>query len=168
MMALTGRMVPSPDGLNFLASLLKDVLDGLTLLDLWAGRGQVSDRLLDEGASRALCVDPEPPEDRIERDEMIWIPTDPLSVLSEDRGDDVGLVYSAAPDEADFTNRDVLNGLKETRFLERNCLVILAERPFNRTQLQNFKLFEEIESRKVGDVQLTVAQMIDPMDVEAS
>lgn len=157
------RITLSPDPLNFLASLVGDVLDGLTVMELWAGEAKVTDRLLSEGASRALCVDPEPPEDRVERDEIVWIPTDPMNVLGEDRGDDVGLVHVAVPEDVETTVKDVLETLPRTKYLERNCLVVLAERPYDRVQLSNFDQFEEIDTRRFDDLQLTVTQMIDPM-----
>lgn len=138
------------------------MLEGLTIVELFAGRGKVSERLMNVGAEQAVCVDDDPPEDKIEMDGIVWIPLDVFDFLSEERVQEVGLVYSAPPYGSDL-NRDVLGDLKAAPFLEKNCIVIIEEATWDHTNMKNFETFEVIEDREFGETRIVITQMVSAM-----
>lgn len=155
---------PTPDNaLNALSDLLRDVLEGLTVVELFAGRGRVSKRFLQEGAQRAVCVDAEPPADRGEAEGLIWLEMDVMDFLGEQRVRDVGLIYSAPPYGSEW-NKNVLQTLPELTILQRNCLVLLEEATWDHTSMREFSRFEVVETFEFNDTRITVTQMVDPME----
>lgn len=149
-----------PDALNALADLLGDVLEGLTMVELYARRGTVSNRFLTEGVERAVCVGKESSEDRIEADGLVWIPMDPVDFLDEERVQDVGLVYSSPPYDSEL-NKDILNALPDSPIIAQNCLVLLEEATWNHTRIEDFGRYQPIESYRFDEVKITVTQMLD-------
>lgn len=153
--------IPTPDNaLNALSELLRDILEGLTVVELFAGSGRVSQRFLQEGAAKAVCVDDEPPEDHVEMDGMVWITMDVMDFLEQDRVQDIGLVYSAPPYGSDY-NRKVLERLPSLESLQKNCLVILEEPTWHQTPLKEFPGFEEVETFQFKETKITVTQMVE-------
>lgn len=153
----------TPDRLlNALMDRVKGVLDGLTVVELYAGRGRVSDRCLKEGADRAVCVDPEPPEDRLEREHMVWITMDPLDFFGEPRVEGVGLVYSRPPFGSRL-NPEVVEQLPGAPGLETNCLVVLEDPAWNPTRMEDVPFLTLIDEIRVDDLRLVLSQMVDPM-----
>lgn len=152
----------TPDrALNALMDRLEAVVDGLTAVELYAGRGRVSARLLQEGAARAVAVDPDPPEDRREPDGMVWIRMDPLDFFEEPRVEDVGLVYSRPP-FGDGLNRQLLERLPAAGNLQTNCLVILEEPAWDPTRVENYPFLEPIDEIRVDESRVVLTQMISP------
>jgi 16S rRNA G966 N2-methylase RsmD len=145
--------------LNAIANLLGEVLDGLTIVELFAGSGRVGKRLLKEGAKTAVCVDSNPAEGHAEDDSMVWIKMDALQFLEEERVRNVGLVYSAPPPGEDY-NRRVLELLPQLESIENNCLVILEEPTWDHTPLQNYPRYALIEDYEFGTTRIAVTQLI--------
>jgi 16S rRNA G966 N2-methylase RsmD len=149
-----------PDALNALADLLEDVLEGLTMVELFARRGTVSSRFLSEGVERAVCITEDPPEDRAEQEGLVWLPMDPVDCLSEQRVQNVGLVYSKPPYESE-KNKEVLEKLPDSPMIAENCLVILEEATWSHTRIEDFGQYQKIEDYEFDDVKITVTQMLD-------
>lgn len=155
---------PTPErALNALTNLLKDILDDLTLVELYSKGGTVSKRFLNQGASKAVCVTEDPPEDKVETEGLIWLPMDPVDFMEEERVQDVGLIYSSPPEGAD-ENRKILERLLKAQILEDNCLVILEEPAWNYTKLDDYKFLEEIEVSDYDRTKITVCQMVSAME----
>lgn len=151
---------PAPDrALNALENLLKDVLSGLTVVELYAKSGKVSRRFLNTGARRAVCVREDPPNDKIEDEGLVWLPMDPVDFMEDERVQSVGLIYSSPPDGAN-QNRLILDRLPEATILEENCLVILEEPAWNYIKLDDYKFLEEIEVTDYDRTKITVCQMV--------
>jgi len=148
------------DALNALSDLLGDVMEGLTMVELYAEGATVSDRFLTEGVERAVCVNAEPPEDRLERDGLVWLPMDPVDFLEEERVKDVGLVYSSPPYDSEL-NKEILNLLPDSPIIAENCLVILEEATWSHTRLEDYGRYQTIESYRFDEVKISVTQMIE-------
>jgi hypothetical protein len=159
----SGREPTSDRALNALTNLLKDVIDGLTLVELYPKSGRVSQRFLNTGAKKAVCVTDETPENQVEEDGMIWLPMDPIEFMEEERVQDVGLIYSSPPEGAD-QNREIIDRLLGAKFLQDNCLVILEEPAWNYTKLDDYKFLEEIEVSDYDRTKITVCQMVSAME----
>ncbi len=154
------KLNPTSDrALNAIASLLKEVLDGLTIVELFAGSGRVGKRLLKEGAKTAVCIDSSPPEEHAKGESMVWIKMDALQFLEEERVRNIGLVYSAPPPGEDY-NRRVLELLPRLENIENNCLVILEEPTWDHTPLQNYPSYSLIENYEFGTTRIAVTQLI--------
>lgn len=152
----------TPDrALNSLMDRLQGILDGLTAVELYAGRGRASARLLKEGAGQAVAVDPDPPEDRLERDGLVWIRMDPLEFFDEPRVQKVGLVYSRPP-FGEGLNREVLERLPAAPNLQANCLVILEEPAWNPTRVEDYPFLEPIDEIRVDEARVVLTQMVSP------
>lgn len=156
---------PTPDqALNALTNLLKDVLDGLTLVELYPKSGIVSQRFLNAGAEQAVCVTEEPSDDHLDEDGMIWLPMDPVDFMEEERVQDVGMIYSSPPEGGD-QNREIIERLPRAQILQENCLVILEEPVWNYTIVEDYNYLEEIESNEYDRTRITVNQMVSAMGV---
>ncbi|MFB6344253.1 MAG: hypothetical protein ABEK50_00565 [bacterium] len=134
------------------------------MVELYSKGGTVSERFLNCGAERSVCVTEDPPDDHVEKDGMIWLPMDPVEFMEEERVQNVGLVYSSPPDGAD-QNRDIIERLRSAKILEDNCLVILEEPAWNYTKLDDYKFLEEIEVSDYDRTKITVCQMVSAMGV---
>lgn len=144
--------------------MLKEILDGLTMVELFSKGGLVSQRFLNAGAERAVCVAEDPPEDKTEADGIVWLPMDPVEFMEEERVRDVGMVYSSPPDGAD-QNREIIERLQSAKILENNCLIVLEEPAWNYTKLDDYAFLEEIDVSDYDRTKITVCQMISPTDV---
>lgn len=154
---------PTPErALNSLTNLLKDVLDGLTMVELFSKSGLVSQRFLNAGADKAVCVAEEPPEDKRDDEGIVWLPMDPVEFMEEERVQGVGMVYSSPAEGAD-DNRKIIERLQSATILEDNCLVILEEPAWNYTKLDDYQFLEEIEVSDYDRTKITVCQMVSPM-----
>lgn len=154
---------PTPEqALNALTNLLKDVLDGLTMVELYPKSGIVSQRFLDAGAEQAVCVTDDKPEDPVDEDGMIWLPMDPVDFMEEERVQDVGMIYSSPPDGAD-QNRDIIERLPKAQILQDNCLVILEEPVWNYTIVEDYNYLDEIEANEYDRTRVAVTQMVSAM-----
>jgi len=149
-----------PNALNALADLLGDIIDQLTVVELFSRGGSVSKRFLQEGAERAVCVAEDPPDEKIEMDGLIWLPMDPLEFLQEQRVQDVGLIYSTPPHDTEF-NKEVLTLLPDSPIVAQNCVVILEEATWSHTRLDDYGRFSSIETYRFDDVHIAVTQMIE-------
>ncbi|MFP4687630.1 MAG: RsmD family RNA methyltransferase [bacterium] len=150
---------PTPQSaINALTNLLKDILSGLTVVELFAGRGTVSKQLLKAGAKTAVCVDIAPPDDHLKDDSMVWLQMDALQFLQEERVRNVGLIYSAPPPGEDY-NRKLLKLLPDLDNIEDNCLVILEEPTWDHTPIQNYENYVLIENYEFGKTRVVVTQL---------
>ncbi|MFB6355548.1 MAG: RsmD family RNA methyltransferase [bacterium] len=151
--------VETPENaLNALCTLLEDILPELTVVELFANPGRVSQRFLQSGASQAVCVNDSPPEDKIEDDGIIWLPMDPIDFLGEERVRDVGLVYSNPP-YGTRLNESVLDKLPECNILVDNCIVIIEEATWKQTRIQDYAEYEVIEESTYDQTRIVVTQM---------
>ncbi len=149
--------------MNALADLLKDVLDGLTMVELYSKGGAISQRLMKVGVEKSVCVAKEPPEERVEQDKIIWVPMDPVKFMDEERVQDVGLIYSSPPEGVD-QNREVISRFRSAKMLAPNCLVVLEEPAWSYTKLDDYNFFEEIDVSDYDRTKITVAQMVSAME----
>ena len=160
-MAKDKELIPTPPrALNALGNLLKDILDGLITVELFAGRGVISKRFLKAGAQTAVCIDNNPPEEHEAADGMVWLEMDALQFLDEERVQNVGLIYSAPPPGSDY-NRQILEKLPELNMLADNCLVILEEPTWSQTPLQNYPRYSVVETYEFGTTRIVVTQMVE-------
>lgn len=148
--------------LNALTNLLDDVIDGITMVELYSKGGKVSKRFLNVGAEKSVCVSENPPKDKIEEDSIIWLPMDPLQFMEEERIQDVGLIYSSPPEGGD-QNVGIIERLRDAKILQDNCIVILEEPAWNYTKLDDYNYLEEIEVSDYDRTKITVAQMVSAM-----
>ncbi len=156
---------PTPEqALNALTNLLRDVLDDLTLVELYPKSGIVSKRFLDAGAEQAVCVTEDQPDDHLDEDGMIWLPMDPVDFMGEERVQDVGMIYSSPPDGAD-QNREIIEQLPQAQILQENCIIILEEPVWNYTIVEDYNFLDEIEENEYDRTRVTVNQMVNPMGV---
>lgn len=161
----TEEREPTPErALNALTNLLKDVVEDLTMVELFSKGGTVSQRFLNIGTKRAVCVNEDPPEDAVEEDGIIWLPMDPVDFMEEERVRDVGLVYSSPADGAE-KNREIIDRLRSATILQDNCLVVLEEPAWNYTKLDDYNFLEQIDVSDYDRTKITVCQMVSPMSV---
>lgn len=151
----------TPDNaLNALSSLLGDIVDDLTVVELFSQTGSPSKRFLREGASQAVCVAEEFPEEAIETEGLVRIPMDPLEFLDEQRVQDVGLVYSVPPYDSE-DNKAILEKIPNSQVIASNCLVILQEATWNHTRIEDFGYYSPIETYRFDTIQISVSQLLD-------
>ncbi len=155
---------PTPDrALNSLTNLLNEVINNLTLGELYAKTGRVSQRFLDAGAAKAVCVTENSPSDKIDKEGMIWLPMNPVTFMEEERVQEVGLIYSSPP-EGFEQNREIIDRLREAKFLQDNSLVILEEPAWNHTQIDDYEFLEKIKVFDYDRTKITVCQMVSAME----
>jgi len=130
------------------------------MVELYPGRGEVSDRFLKEGAATAVCVADEQPEDKVDNENIVWLEMNPLDFLEEKRVRGAGLVY-AAPPAGSGHSRTILKKLPESPFITENCLLLLEEPVFEKTQFQNYPRYHVVETFQFSKVRIAVTQLLD-------
>jgi len=150
----------SDDTLNALANLLGEILDDLTVVEMYSQTGEPSRRFLNEGASQAVCVAEEFPEEAVETEGLIRIPMEPTEFLEEQRVRDVGLVYSLPPYNSE-QNKTILNKIPESPAIASNCIVILQEATWNHTRIEDFGYYTPIKTYRFDTIQVSVSQLLD-------
>jgi len=130
------------------------------MVELYPGRGEVSDRFLKEGATTAVCVGKKLPADRIDNENIVWLEMDPLEFMEEKRVRGAGLVY-AAPPVGSGHSRTILKKLPDSPFITSNCLLLVEEPVFEKTQFQNYPRYHVIETFNFSKIRIAVTQLLE-------
>ncbi|MGM0381834.1 MAG: hypothetical protein ACQEP7_07575 [bacterium] len=104
-------------------------------------------------------------EDKINNESIVWLKMDPIQFLEEKRVRDVGLVY-AAPPAGSGHSRTILKKLPGSSFTASNCLLLLEEPVWEKTQFQNYPQFNVIETYDFSKIRIAVTQLLDTPETE--
>lgn len=104
-----------------LRDMVRPVVEGLVVLELFAGTARVSMGLVEEGARQAFAVDQRETPDELP-EEIEWFQRDVDAFLNHGPPEPVGLVYLDPPYETD-RYVDLVETVSEADWLEPNGLI---------------------------------------------
>lgn len=116
-----------------LCDILRPVIDGLVVLELFAGSARVSQRLLEEGAEEAYAVDLEPRSEGPEPEILTWYKEDVFTFLESGPPKMVDLVFMDPPYESGYIGQ-LLPQLAAAEWLSEQGIVV-AENSTKETDL---------------------------------
>lgn len=146
-----------------LTDILRPVLPGLKLLELFAGTGRVSEKLLAGGAEVAYAVDHNPPDDAC-KEGMTWFQRDVFEFLQKQGPPEkVDLVFMDPPYGSENTGQ-VLRQLLSSQWLSKQAIVAVESSvshpgfPKNITG-DSGRLLVMMREREYGGTRLTLFQL---------
>lgn len=142
-----------------LRDMFRPVINGLTVLDLFAGTGQVGSELLEEGARKVFAVDSRPRPEQLAEEDVEWYQQEVMDFLSFGPPEPVDLVFLDPPYGSEYPN-EVLGEAAEAPWLKQQGLVVIETGRDYRLPEQdpeNGRL-QLIRKRRYGDTRIWVYQ----------